>query len=340
MRMKLSPGSHGLAPYALALAVVGVAFVLREGLMRLAGGDLPPYLTFYPAVAIVALLGGFGPGLLATLTAALLTDYCILPPQGSFMIARFSDALGLAVFCGMGVFLSVVFELYRRARQRVAAHEGLVAPSPRPHRDGLQEMADARTAELTKANESLRQQREWLRVTLTSIGDAVLATGVARERLIGTDFSDYFTEPGKAREGYRRVFAEGFVRDYPLAIRHASGRVTDVLYNATVYRNEAGDVQGVSALRQDEAWRLSVGDNGIGIHPQFFGRIFILFQRLHEREQYPGTGIGLAICKKIVERHGGQIWVESEPGSGSTFHFTIPDDKTGYDQTRTTSPTH
>jgi len=78
-----------------------------------------------------------------------------------------------------------------------------------------------------------------------------LSTGVPRDELIGTTFSDYFTEPEKAREGYRRVFREGFVRDYPLAIRHRSGRVTDVLYNATVYRNEAGAVQGVFAAARD-----------------------------------------------------------------------------------------
>jgi PAS domain S-box-containing protein len=331
-----------------------------------------------------------------------------------------------------------------------------------------------------------------------------LVTGVARDRLIGSSFSDYFTEPEKANAGYQQVIAQGEVRDYPLTIRHVSGRTTDVLYNATVYRNEAGQIQGVfaaarditerqrveaelarhrehleelvlqrtedlarsnrdleqfayvashdlqeplravagfvgllqqryqgkldekaedyirlavdgatrmqtligdllsysrvgtrgkameptqagrcvkdaltnlqasigesgtaihvdplptvqadavqltqlyqnlianaikfhsdrppeihiGARREPDAWLFWVRDNGIGIEPQYAERIFLIFQRLHTRRTYPGTGIGLAICKRIVERHGGRIWVESQPGQGSTFYFTLPD---------------
>ncbi len=353
---------------------------------------------------------------------------------------------------------------------------------------------------------------------ITDVNKATeLVTGIERDRLIETNFSDYFTEPDKAEAGYQQVLADGFVQDYPLTIRHVSGRTTDVLYNATLYRDEAGHVQGVFAAARDvterkraEAelaryrdrledlvrqrtgelegantrlqrttaelarsnqeleqfayvashdlqeplravtgylglleldladklddsgrhhiagatqgaarmhtlitdllalsrvgtkgqalrkagldaivdqaldslrasitetgakitrgplpslpvdagqmaqlfqnlignalkfrgdgvpeihicaqqqpghWLLAVRDNGIGIEPQYFERIFLVFQRLHTRKRYPGTGIGLAICKKIVERHGGRIWVESQTGQGSTFCFTIP----------------
>nr|WP_202797484.1 PAS domain-containing protein [Chthoniobacter flavus] len=87
---------------------------------------------------------------------------------------------------------------------------------------------------------------------ITDVNEAsVQATGVMREQLIGTDFSDYFTEPDKARAGYQKAFSEGFVRDYPLAIRHATGRIMDVLYNASVYKDDKGKVLGVFAAARD-----------------------------------------------------------------------------------------
>ena len=84
-----------------------------------------------------------------------------------------------------------------------------------------------------------------------SIKATELATGCSREELIGTDFSDYFTEPEKAKIGYKQVFNEGFVRDYPLAIKHKSGKITYVLYNATIYTNKTGEMQGVFAAARD-----------------------------------------------------------------------------------------
>jgi signal transduction histidine kinase len=81
------------------------------------------------------------------------------------------------------------------------------------------------------------------------------------------------------------------------------------------------------AEREDAAWRFSVADNGLGIEPQHVERIFDPFQRLHPGDAFPGNGIGLAICKRIVELHAGSIWAEAVPGGGSIFHFTIADQR-------------
>jgi PAS domain S-box-containing protein len=99
----------------------------------------------------------------------------------------------------------------------------------------------------------------------------------------------------------------------------------NLIANALKFRSEHAPQIRIGARSEEGRWVLWVRDNGIGIEAQYFERIFQVFQRLHTRNKYPGTGIGLAICKKIVERHGGQIWVESKPGQGSTFYFSLPE---------------
>jgi len=98
----------------------------------------------------------------------------------------------------------------------------------------------------------------------------------------------------------------------------------NLIGNAVKYHGKEDPEVRVSAEKNSKVWTFSVKDNGIGIGPDDRERVFGIFQRLHTREEYPGTGIGLAVCKKIVERHGGEIWVESELDKGSVFKFTMP----------------
>ncbi len=101
--------------------------------------------------------------------------------------------------------------------------------------------------------------------------------------------------------------------------------IQNLIGNGLTYRSDKPPHIHLSAERDGKVWIFSVRDNGIGIDPKYSEQIFEIFKRLNDQKDYPGTGIGLAVCRRVVNRHGGRIWVESEPGHGSTFHFTIPE---------------
>lgn len=157
-------------------------------------------------------------------------------------------------------------------------------------------------------------------------------------------FSRLGAHPPEVRENDTEALVKIAIDNLELAIREAHAEILvdtlprvfadpsqlvqlfqNLISNAVKYRppDRSAKVH-ISAVDLGTRWRFSVSDNGIGIEAEYFDQIFVLFQRLHRREEYSGTGIGLAVCKKVVETHGGEIWLQSEPGKGSTFHFTLP----------------
>ncbi|MCX6353428.1 MAG: PAS domain S-box protein [Candidatus Aureabacteria bacterium] len=235
MKKAVADYSNSFTRYALALAAIGAAFLLRIALTNFVGSNFPTYITFYPFIMFVAVLLGLGPGIVATLTSALIVDYWYLPPQG-FGVENVADAVGLIFFLGMGALMSVVAESYRKGKEKLNEvmrraniyNRSLIEASLDPL------VTISREGKITDVNEATTK-----------------AIGIPRDELIGTDFSNYFTGQEKARKGYQQVFDKGFVSDYPLTLRHKDGKLIDVLYNATVYKDDKGDILGVFAAARD-----------------------------------------------------------------------------------------
>jgi light-regulated signal transduction histidine kinase (bacteriophytochrome) len=141
-----------------------------------------------------------------------------------------------------------------------------------------------------------------------------LAAALQRAR---ADLAKAFADSGAVLEA-------GPLPTIPGVESHLARLFQNLLSNAIKFRAAEPTRIRVEAERAGEDWLLTVADNGIGLHPRYAERIFALFQRLHSRDDYPGTGIGLTTARKIVERHGGRIWVESAPGRGARFRFTLP----------------
>lgn len=155
-----------------------------------------------------------------------------------------------------------------------------------------------------------------------------------------------FSRLGTSRESFAAVDLDELMKHvlqvYELPVRESNAQIQvtplpvvtgdktqllqllqNLIGNALKYRSNQPPVIGIGCTEKDNEWEFCVSDNGIGIDPKYFDKIFVLFQRLHQKSEFGGNGIGLSICKKIVERHGGRIWVQSRPGHGSTFYFTL-----------------
>jgi PAS domain S-box-containing protein len=211
----------------------------------------PSYLTFYPGVMLAAVFLGRVPGMATTLLSSACSAYFFLDPPG-FGVGKMADLTGLAVFTGMGVSISFLAESSTRARRQSADKLRSVALYSRSLIEaGIDPlMAISPEGKITDVNKSTEE-----------------VTGVARSVLIGTDFASYFTEPEDARTGYREVFDQGHITDYPLAIRHISGKITYVLCHASVYRDESGRVVGVCGTAHDITGR-NRSEHELALHRQ------------------------------------------------------------------------
>lgn len=222
--------------YSFALAAVGIAFFMRIIIVRYTEPNLATYITFYPFLMFVAVCGGLGPGLLATITSALTVDYWFLPPQGSLILNNSFDIVDITLFSIMGIFINVTIEYNRQKhkkqvdslRQAYIYNRSLIEVSLDPI------VTISREGKITDANAS-----------------AANILGIIRKKLIGTNFASYFTQPEKAKAVYQRVFATGSILNYPLTIQNINGKLTDVLYNASLYKNDTGNVLGVFATARD-----------------------------------------------------------------------------------------
>ena len=181
------------------------------------------------------------------------------------------------------------------------------------------------------------QAGDWIRRAVQAIGQMqaliqdLLAYSRVDSRLrpfMPTSFLDVFNDTvGLLESSISEAGGQVTCGELPVIMGDRSQLVQlmdNLIGNGLKYHGDKAPHVHVSAERNGNKWNFSVSDNGIGIAPEYYERIFEIFQRLHDKKDYPGTGIGLAVCRRIVGGHGGTVWVESEPGQGSTFHFTIP----------------
>jgi light-regulated signal transduction histidine kinase (bacteriophytochrome) len=325
------------------------------------------YVTFYPAVMLAALMGGFGPGLLANVLAALMAQGVLLHKVGISGVQAV-DCLALFLFLAAGWMITAIIERMHLAQARAGDAEARVQTSAELER--AQEVLRRTVADLVRSNEELERfayvashdLQEPLRMVnayvsllrdryqgrLDERADQYIAyavEGAERMQVLIHDllaYSRLASQPHKFQPVSAEVALETAMASLRSALEESGAKLVreplpqveadpgqlaqifqNLLGNALKYQSGRPPLIHVGCMEQAGAQVFFVKDNGIGMDPQYSHRIFEIFQRLATREPYAGTGIGLSICKKIVERDGGRIWVETSPGQGSTFFFTL-----------------
>jgi signal transduction histidine kinase len=342
----------------LALGAVALAAGVREFL-----GGLAPLPLVILAVTLSASYGGLGPGVL---TSVLSVGFLGLFFQWSWFVSKPEEphlwlvgGLGIAIslivdyFCRRGRAVATARDLLKAANTELAIRSDLLTLSNEELKRFVYALSHdlktpLRTVSLFSeqlagelgdkidqdAQDSLRfirqgaHQAQAMIQRLLEYAMAVSQDGVEASADLGSVLSSALDDLGvAAREAGARITRGELpvVQGDESALRQL---FLNLIANAIKYRGARPLEVHVSAVQTGGNWIISIRDNGIGIDPKYSDKVFELFERLHSSSQYEGSGIGLSICRRIVQRHGGRIWVESEPGLGSTFCFSLPSQET------------
>jgi signal transduction histidine kinase len=344
--------------YAISILLALLAVALTAAVRAFLGGSAPLLLVTL-AVTLAASYGGLGPGILTT----LLSVACLKALFANSVIRVQPDEPTLVLLAALGFAISFIIEKFCRRNRAQLITQGLleIANKTLAERSELltqtneelkrfvyalshdlktplrsvslfaEQLAEQIGDKFDKdAQTSLRFVRDGARQAQDMIGrllDYALAANRDKAEIM-TDLNAVLAGAQEDLRG-RALDSNARVTNEQLPIVRADGDALrqlflNLLANSIKYRGERSPEIHVSAGNTGQEWIISVRDNGIGIDPKYANKVFELFERLHSAAQYEGSGIGLAICRKIVQRHGGRIWVESELGHGCTFFFTLP----------------
>jgi signal transduction histidine kinase len=344
--------------YVISLLLVGVAILLTFTIRPVFSGKAP-LIFFTIAVVVSAAYDGLWAGVFTTLLSVVMAGWLF---EQSIVVLAFSQST-LVLFAALGVTISAIIHLLHRANAKVAAARVQLEQANNElsqrtealsrSNEELQRFAYAISHDLPTPLRTIgtltallvRRNAEILDEESKEYADTIVS-GVKRMESMIKGLLDY--AGATANELDRTLADSQAVLDKTLRnLRYlidAEGAVitfdslptvqanedrlaqvfSNLITNAIKYRSDRAPEIHVTAMDNGTEWVFKVRDNGIGIDMRHADEIFILFKRLHSSEKYDGSGIGLAVCKAVIERHGGRIWLEAEPGQGSTFCFTIP----------------
>lgn len=350
--------------YGGAVAAVVAIALLRGAITPLIGRTNLPFTMFFYAVAFGAWFGGFRPAIVSIVLSLAIGSWFFAAPTGSFFVSGRDDQVAMLMIAVVGIGVALLsrsqgnaVELASRERDQLRIANAELARV----NDDLNQFAFAASHDL---QEPLRMISAYSQLLIRDYranlgGDAetcvrFIREGTARMRELLSDLLSYAHLRGNHREAetftaidLNSVF-EKVLDNCRAGIEEAGAVVTadvlpgvfgyephfiqlfqNLITNSIKYRSVLPPRIHVRAQAKDGFWRISVEDNGIGIAPEYQEQIFGVFKRLHG-SAIPGTGMGLAICQRVVERYGGRIWVESSLNQGATFYFTLPDAGEGF----------